>query len=280
MMKKRTVLPFVLLIALVMAGCDGGNSAAQAGPQAWIDTPLDGSAVPLAPLEVISHAADLAGIDAVELSVDGVVVDTAAVDETATLVTVHQTWTPPGAGNYTLQVRAQNTVGTWGEDAQAVVTVGGAEETPAPEETPPPPEETPPPEAETPPPVETTGCPAESDGCTSDEECWDISVGRDIDWHCRDCMCYPPCIVNGVCEPDLGEHVGNCAEDCAVCGDGIFSPAGGETCELGAGIVCGIGQICNAQCQCEECQPHCEVDANCSSYCEGGTCQNHCCVCP
>jgi hypothetical protein len=135
-MKRLIVVLLVIAVTLALGGCDNAPAVAQAGPQAWIDAPLDGSSLPLAPLEVISHAADLAGIAQVELSVNGAVINTMPVKNTGeTLVTVTQEWTPANPGNYTLQVRAQNAPGVWGGYAQAVVTIGG-------EITPPPPSST------------------------------------------------------------------------------------------------------------------------------------------
>jgi hypothetical protein len=104
----------------------------------------------------------------------------------------------------------------------------------------------------------STGCPADSDNCTQDSDCWDTTAGRDIGWHCRECVCYPPCIVNGVCEPNLGENIGNCAEDCHVCGDGFFSPAGGEQCDPSANILCPQYQRCDNCTRCREADCHCD----------------------
>jgi hypothetical protein len=136
---------------------------------------------------------------------------------------------------------------------------------------------------------EAGGCPPNTDGCTVDADCWDISVGRDVDWHCIDCMCHPPCNFNDVCEPGLGEHVGNCSEDCSACGDGFFSPAAGEACDVSAGILCGTGELCDEHCQCipdpdyvppSGCSTPCTSPSDCTG--EGPTCMcsSGCCVCP
>jgi hypothetical protein len=127
----RFFLTFVAFI-LVSAACNPTSlkTGAQVGPQAWIDAPLDGSsyALPLAgPLEIVSHASDPARIAQVELNVNGAVVrrdpnPNAAME----LVTMRQQWVPTGPGNYSLMVRAQNTGGTWGEYARAVITIGAS----------------------------------------------------------------------------------------------------------------------------------------------------------
>ncbi len=152
-MTKRMRSTPTLLITLLLAACNFPvpQTIAQAGPQSWIDAPLDGSQLPLAPVDVISHAGDSAGIAQVEFSVNGVVISAnAAPDTTKTLLTMKQQWMPQTPGSYTLRVRAQNAPGVWGDYAQAVVAVAGesagtqpivtpATTTPVPTETPAPP---------------------------------------------------------------------------------------------------------------------------------------------
>jgi len=115
----------LLLCGSVLVGC---TAAPSGGPQAWIDAPLDGASLPLAPLEVVAHAAASDGVALVELSVDGAALSSAPPDDTAAaLVSVRRAWQPEGPGNYTLRVRAQANGGAWSEAAQAVVTILGAE---------------------------------------------------------------------------------------------------------------------------------------------------------
>jgi hypothetical protein len=112
---------------------------AQAGPVAWIDAPLNGSNLPLAPYEIVVHCNVPSGVAWVELTVDGDVLLSSAPSDTAqSLVTVRQVWNPLAPGNYTLRVRTQDRSGVWGEYASATVTVGGETSTPTP--VPPPPE--------------------------------------------------------------------------------------------------------------------------------------------
>jgi len=120
--------------------CDSFSAqlpAVQTVPYSWIDAPLDGTVWPPNPCvvqdacEVISHSSDPLHIVQVELSVNGQVVQTTPnTDTTQTLVLTKQQWSPPGPGNYTLMVRAQNSAGVWGEYAQAIVTVGGTQPPP------------------------------------------------------------------------------------------------------------------------------------------------------
>jgi len=131
---------------------------AQAGPSAWIDAPLDGSLLPLAPYEVVFHGNDPAGVAQIELSVDGQVLASDPNPAPAQLlVTMRYTWQPPAPGNYTLRVRTQNVAGVWGEYASATLTVFGQTETPSP--TPVPPTDTPVPSTFTPIPPTPTAVP-------------------------------------------------------------------------------------------------------------------------
>ena len=129
-------VPFLLAVlsAMLIAGCDPLQSqkrASPGAPKSWIDAPLDGSRVPLAPLQVVSHSSDPLRIVQVELSVNGAAVHTAPNPDTMeTLVTTKQSWSPPAPGNYTLMVRAQNSAGAWGPYAEAVVTIGASAITP------------------------------------------------------------------------------------------------------------------------------------------------------
>ncbi len=131
-MKQVNTIQWLIALTTLLAACvpQSAPSAHMGfGPKSWIDTPLDGIALPPnLPVQVTSHSADPLHIAQIELSVNGQVVQTAPSGYTGqTLVLTSQQWSPPGAGNYTLMVRAQNSAGAWGEYAQAVVTILGAE---------------------------------------------------------------------------------------------------------------------------------------------------------
>jgi hypothetical protein len=132
-----------LILALLLAACDapvpqpqavaGGDAEQGRVPLAWIDAPLDGSSIPLAPYEVVYHGGDWGGVAQIELSVNGqVVASESGFGSSQTLVTMRYVWTPPAPGNYTLRARTQNRWGDWGEHASATVTVGAEAETPPP----------------------------------------------------------------------------------------------------------------------------------------------------
>lgn len=123
------VCVWVNLVAMSCEPPPRPSNAPAGEPRAWIDAPLDGStfAFPLAtPLEIVSHASDPARIVQVELNVNGAVVRADPNPEPGKrLVTMRQTWSPPAPGNYTVLVRAQNSLGTWSGYARAIITIGG-----------------------------------------------------------------------------------------------------------------------------------------------------------
>lgn len=121
---KQVVLPILILI-IVAAGCSLPTASAP-GPRAWIDFPLDGSTVELAPVVVYSHASDPAGVAELELYIDGAVVRVDAANSgDPSLAAFEQVWTPPGNGEYVLQVRAKNSAGNYGSRSNLVhLTIG------------------------------------------------------------------------------------------------------------------------------------------------------------
>jgi len=114
-----------LLLAWLLAGCSLPSSGGPS-PHTWIDAPVEGLVLPLAPVIVQSHASDLAGVAQFELYVDGVLVSTdLSLDLTAgALVSISQTWTPTSFGEYMLEVEAVNTAGAKGRSLPVIVVIG------------------------------------------------------------------------------------------------------------------------------------------------------------
>lgn len=126
---KRITLLALLLAALMLAACQP-ESGPLGGPQAWIDSPLDGADLPLGEISVITHGADPAGVTQAELSINGVPLRTDPAVQVATLVTFAQAWLPPTPGVYEISLRIQNSAGLWSAPAVARVSVGGPTLTP------------------------------------------------------------------------------------------------------------------------------------------------------
>ncbi len=130
-MKGCRVLVLCFALAGLLSACvptptERPVAAVPGGPAAWIDAPLNGSTLPLAPYEVVFHCNVPTGVAWVELSVDGaILVSSAPPDTTQLLVTTRYVWTPPAPGNYTLRARARDAAGGWSEYAASVVTVEG-----------------------------------------------------------------------------------------------------------------------------------------------------------
>jgi hypothetical protein len=123
---SRRALRFTLALSILLSL--GGTAAAADPPgaqaRAWIDAPLHRSELPVGPVQLIVHATDSGGIDLVELRVDGELEAEADVDDDPVFVQLSMAWTPPGAGDFRLEVRARNPDGAWGATARTFVTVG------------------------------------------------------------------------------------------------------------------------------------------------------------
>jgi hypothetical protein len=103
-----------------------GGSGGSGGLQAWFDAPMNESVHPVAPMEVVLHAADPGGVAMVELSVNDEVLTRRPPDSTTDpLVTFRADWDPQTPGEYVLVVRAQNHAGVWSAQSSSRVTLTG-----------------------------------------------------------------------------------------------------------------------------------------------------------
>jgi hypothetical protein len=126
-MNRRCTLKNVILIFLLSASLSGLISCtlpipgeevavAEAGPQVWIDVPVEGLWVPVdQPVRIEGHAARREGIARIEIWIAGelhLVVENPSGEED--LARFEQSWMPPGAGEYVIQAVA---IGTDGVDS-------------------------------------------------------------------------------------------------------------------------------------------------------------------
>lgn len=134
----RWNLILVISASLFVVSCQPGarqQESQVAGPQAWVDAPLDGSTIPLAPYQIVAHASQPEGVQLFELTITSSGPETIPVpaDQSGqTLVYINHTWTPPAPGTYLIQVRAAGPDGAYGPMAEAQVQVGGDVDTPTP----------------------------------------------------------------------------------------------------------------------------------------------------
>jgi hypothetical protein len=124
-MKTKSPLAALAGICLMIAtGCNlqvGG-----AGPQTWIDAPLDGSTLPLGAVIIRSHAASPGGTTKVALIVNGAQVrEDSAGDASQALIEFVQNWTPTNPGDYLLQVVSTDRSGNVGRSNLVHVHIGG-----------------------------------------------------------------------------------------------------------------------------------------------------------
>ncbi len=116
----------ILMITLISACAKTAELPAKTGsPQAWIDAPLDGARLPLAPYEIVFHITDDSLVTNGELSINGSIISVMPNPAGETnLATLRYLWSPSEPGVYTLQVRAQGNNGIWGDYTRVVVEIG------------------------------------------------------------------------------------------------------------------------------------------------------------
>ncbi len=122
---------FMLLIVscIFLAGC---NLPQGAGPQAWIDAPLDGSSLPLAQTEIVFHAYAAGNPKMMELTINGQAMTLDPLGFSQPLETVRYQWNPDQPGRYVIAVRTQDQGGIWSETHTHVVIIGETTTTPTP----------------------------------------------------------------------------------------------------------------------------------------------------
>ena len=109
-----------VLACLVLTAC----GARIAGPQTWIDLPLDDTTAPLAPLTLMAHSSDIAGVKQIEFFVNGEEVAVQATDGNR-LESRRYEWTPLEPGEYKIEARGVNGSGNKGAFTSVRIKVFG-----------------------------------------------------------------------------------------------------------------------------------------------------------
>lgn len=125
-MKTTRYLALLFCITFIVSACEETPTLSAPGVrlQAWIDAPLDGMRLPLAPYQVVFHITDANAIIAGELIINNNSVAVIPNPRPGTnYAGLTYDWIPPGYGVYTIQARAQGADGDWGNYAQVVVEI-------------------------------------------------------------------------------------------------------------------------------------------------------------
>jgi hypothetical protein len=133
---KKVIYIVVLILLLIVVACDigpvsidlglGGGSSKSAGGQTdvAIDSPINGSTLPLGPVDIAYHATSADGLSAVELSINGGVVSTFAnPDANQKVITLSYSWQPAAGGSHTIRVRALNSLGVWSDYSTSTINI-------------------------------------------------------------------------------------------------------------------------------------------------------------
>ena len=128
-MNKYRFVTFIVLISLLLVGCDPSTPTPSPAPQTWIDSPLPGSYGLPTSFQLVFHAASFNGVSEFEVSVNGVVEGSVPPQTTgpggggATLFYGEMHWGVGAPGTYLIQVRAKSGAGVYGPPAQVEIII-------------------------------------------------------------------------------------------------------------------------------------------------------------
>ena len=127
---KTKVYCLIIMSLLVLSSC--GNPVDlqpefAIGSQTWIDSPLEGSQLPLAPVEIVAHASSQGEIASFEIKLNGQLLaettpDPASIDQT--LMYTRYSWQPAAPGSYLIEVKAFDGNNQPGSPAQVMILIG------------------------------------------------------------------------------------------------------------------------------------------------------------
>lgn len=113
----------VMTIVLCLTGIVGCNMpSASQEPITWIDQPLDGAELPLSPVKIQAHAADSDGIESIEFLLFEDLIASVPTGGTR-MENASIEWQPQKSGEYTIAVRAIDSIGNTNTRSMANVTI-------------------------------------------------------------------------------------------------------------------------------------------------------------
>ena len=119
------LITLILLVSLPQSAC--GSSGA--GPQSWIDRPLNQTHHPMEPVVIMAHSSSANGVTSFQFTIDGESIDQMSVGGSR-LEKAEIEWVPEEPGVYTVGASATDKNGTTGSEVTSVIYIGGAGEAP------------------------------------------------------------------------------------------------------------------------------------------------------
>ena len=121
-MKKRGGVFLLMSICILLHACQQTG----AGPQIWIDQPLDGATFPMQSVTLQAHASDSDGVASFVFQSGDEIIQEFIVDGSR-MEKVIFNWMPPGIGEYKLSALAVDSNGNKSMPVSAAITITGGE---------------------------------------------------------------------------------------------------------------------------------------------------------
>ncbi len=118
--QKTCVVVTIVFFIIGISGCNMPLPSHE--PMTWIDQPLDGAKLPLSPIMIQAHAADSDGVESIEFLIFEDLIASVSTGGTR-LENASIEWKPQKSGEYTISVRAIDTIGNTNTRSMANVTI-------------------------------------------------------------------------------------------------------------------------------------------------------------
>ncbi|HAF62079.1 MAG TPA: hypothetical protein DCK95_07115 [Anaerolineaceae bacterium] len=144
-MKRWKLIIFIAVFLVILQACtitigspDNGASQSTVALAAVIDSPLQGGQYTMQAIDIRYKATAPEGVAAVELNIDGYVVNLYnAPDTNQSVIALQYSWTPSTAGSHIIRVRTKDAQGNWSNYTDAMIMVADnqpVQEQPAPQQ--------------------------------------------------------------------------------------------------------------------------------------------------